>query len=100
MPGGTPTKPSRVHIIRITDNGVGIPAEERSRVFAMFERGAAPLATPIPAAESAWPSANVWRQGHGGHIWIEEVPAARGTCVAFALAACVPDASPKAAAGR
>jgi two-component system sensor histidine kinase KdpD len=63
--------------VRVTDEGPGIPLEERDRVFEAFYRGSSTPDTPGSGLGLAIAKAVV--VAHGGRIWIED--AARGGCV-------------------
>ena len=68
-------------VIRVADNGIGIPEEERGRVFEMFHRAAGPdyRGTGLGLA-----IVHKVVTRHGGRVWIEDaVPS--GTCVVLSL---------------
>jgi signal transduction histidine kinase len=68
-------------IVAVRDNGIGIPADQRSRVFEMFARvqpgGVAGHGVGLSTCERI-----VTR--HGGRIWADEAPGG-GTIVSFTL---------------
>ncbi len=67
----------------VSDNGEGIPAERRERMFEMFTRG-----NPQGDAQSMGVGLAICRklvQRHGGRIWIED--ANPGAAVRFTLSA-------------
>jgi two-component system sensor histidine kinase KdpD len=63
--------------VRVTDEGPGIPLEERDRVFEAFYRGSTTPDTPGSGLGLAIAKAVV--VAHGGRIWIEDEP--HGGCV-------------------
>jgi two-component system sensor histidine kinase KdpD len=63
--------------VRVTDEGPGIPLEERDRVFEAFYRGSTTPDTPGSGLGLAIAKAVV--VAHGGRIWIEDAP--HGGCV-------------------
>ncbi len=54
----------------VTDNGIGIPAEDRRRIFQMFERGRARDSYPGTGMGLAICKRIV--EQHGGDIWVED----------------------------
>ena len=68
--------------VRVTDEGPGIPLEERDRVFEAFYRGSSTPDTPGSGLGLAIAKAVV--VAHGGRIWIED-PARGGCVVAFEI---------------
>jgi len=67
--------------VRVTDQGPGIPAEERDRVFEAFYRGEAASGVGSGLGLAI---ARAIVLGHGGRIWVGGVPGG-GTAVVFAL---------------
>ena len=63
--------------VRVADQGLGVPEEERDRVFEAFYRGSSSPETPGSGLGLAISKAVV--VAHGGRIWIEE--ADDGGCV-------------------
>lgn len=57
-----------VWLLSIRDNGMGIPAQQSERVFAMFYR---PQSDPIPGAGVGLAIARRIMELHGGSIWVE-----------------------------
>jgi two-component system, OmpR family, sensor histidine kinase KdpD len=68
--------------VRVTDQGPGIPKEDRERVFEAFYRG--PRSPEMPGSGLGLAIANAIVTAHGGRIWIEGTPAG-GTTVVFEL---------------
>jgi K+-sensing histidine kinase KdpD len=102
-PAGTPIRIEAARgkrsmvVIRIIDQGPGIPVEERERVFDRFvrstagsddaHRGGTGLGLAIVRGLV---------EAHAGRVWVEESREGEGTRLAFAL----PAASPSAVAGE
>jgi len=59
--------------LRVTDNGVGIPAEEQARVFEIFHTG---LRRPGARRGTGIGLAIVKKiaESHGGRVWLESEP--------------------------
>jgi PAS domain S-box-containing protein len=70
-------------VIRVEDNGPGIPAEFSNRVFDSFFRADAGLARSTPGVGLGLSIAQGFVRAHGGQVWLEPKPV--GTCVAFSL---------------
>jgi two-component system sensor histidine kinase KdpD len=68
--------------VRVSDQGPGIPLDERDRVFEAFYRGSSSPETPGSGLGLAIAKAVV--VAHGGRIWIEETPGG-GCVVAFEI---------------
>ena len=68
--------------VRVADQGPGIPADERDRVFEAFYRGSSSPETPGSGLGLAISKAVV--VAHGGRIWIEEADGG-GCVVAFEI---------------
>ena len=75
----------------VTDNGIGIPPEDRRRIFQMFERGRARDGYPGTGMGLAICKRIV--EQHGGEIWVEE-SVSGGSAFHFTL----PDAGVRTAA--
>jgi two-component system, OmpR family, sensor histidine kinase KdpD len=68
--------------VRVSDEGPGIPLDERDRVFEAFYRGSSSPETPGSGLGLAISKAVV--VAHGGRIWIEDNPGG-GCVVAFEI---------------
>jgi signal transduction histidine kinase len=73
-------------VCSVTDNGIGIPAEERERIFELFRRG--DREHSAPASGSGVGLAIVARvvERHGGRVWVED-GAQGGSCFRVTLPA-------------
>ncbi len=58
--------------IVVADNGAGVPAEERDKIFEMFQRGSTGFGQSGTGVGLAFCRRVV--EGHGGHIWVEDGP--------------------------
>ena len=70
-------------IVRVEDEGPGIPAEASDRIFDSFYRVENGLSRSNTGAGLGLAICQGFVQAHGGEIWLEPVP--QGTCVAFSL---------------
>lgn len=70
-------------VVRVEDQGLGIPADKSQRVFESFYRIQDGLTRSTPGAGLGLAICQGFVRAHGGEIWLE--PRARGTCVAFSL---------------
>lgn len=70
-------------VIRVQDEGPGIPSEDSERVFESFYRVENGLKRTKPGAGIGLAICQGFVRAHGGEIWLE--PRARGTSVAFSL---------------
>ena len=61
-------------IVTVSDQGVGVPFEEQSRVFESFFRGARERHQRTPGAGLGLYLAKAIVQAHGGRIWVESNP--------------------------
>jgi signal transduction histidine kinase len=77
---------NRMHAIRISDHGPGIPADFKSRLFGKFQRADDSLTTSKPGSGLGLSIARQLVRDHGGDIRCEPVPAA-GTCFIITLPA-------------
>lgn len=72
-------------IVRVQDEGVGIPVEEQERVFERFYQ-----AEGAPAGHSGGAGLGLYLcrrivEAHGGRIWLERPESGVGSCFAFQL---------------
>lgn len=74
-------------VIRVLDDGPGVPAELRDHIFERFVRGAASRAHPNGGMGLGLPIVRGLVEAQGGRVWLEETPAGAGACFAFSLPA-------------
>ncbi len=96
-PAGTPVRVSAAvndHrlVVRVEDEGPGIPPEHSRRIFDSFYRVQDGLARNTPGAGLGLAISQGFVRAHGGDIWLEERPI--GTCVAFSLPLTQPNGGP------
>lgn len=79
--------------VRVADNGPGVPAEDRARIFHMFNRREAGGRGGLGLA-----IAQAFVEAHGERIWAEDPPGrnARGARFVFTLPICEHDADEEA----
>ncbi len=70
-------------IVRVEDEGPGIPAEDSERIFQSFYRVENGLTRPAPGAGLGLAICQGFVRAHGGEIWLE--PSPKGTRIAFSL---------------
>lgn len=70
-------------IVRVEDQGPGIPLEHSDRIFDSFFRIQDGLVREAPGAGIGLAICQGFVHAHGGEIWIEPRP--KGACVAFSL---------------
>jgi signal transduction histidine kinase len=70
-------------MVRVEDEGPGIPAEESKHIFESFYRIENGLDRSAPGAGLGLAICRGFVQAHGGEIWMEPRPL--GTCIAFSL---------------
>lgn len=83
-------------IVRVEDEGPGIPAEDSQRIFQSFYRVENGLTRPAPGAGLGLAICQGFVRAHGGEIWLE--PSPKGTCIAFSLPIEKPAIQPEASA--
>lgn len=71
-------------VITVSDEGVGIPFEEQSRVFERFFRGARERRQRTPGAGLGLYLAKAIVEAHGGRMWVESNPG-EGAAFSFAI---------------
>lgn len=71
-------------VVSVTDRGLGIPPEDRERVFERFAQVAGPKAIRRGFGLGLT-FCRLAVEGHGGHIWIEAGPDGRGSRFIFTL---------------
>ena len=85
-------------IVRVEDEGPGIPAEDSQRIFQSFYRVENGLTRPAPGAGLGLAICQGFVRAHGGDIWLE--PSPKGTCIAFSLPIESPTIQPATSARR
>ena len=76
-------------VIRVIDQGPGIPASERLHVFEPFAQGSTHESRTTAGAGIGLAVVADVVTAHSGRVWIEDGPGDRGTCVSIALPALV-----------
>jgi signal transduction histidine kinase len=85
--GGTITVQGRVAadeaiLIRVIDQGIGIPADELTKIFERFYRAENQVTSAVRGAGLGLPVCQGIVEAHGGRIWAESEPGAGSTfCV-------------------
>ena len=79
----TAARRSNQIVVRVEDQGPGIPPEESERIFESFYRVENGLIREAPGAGIGLAICQGFIQAHGGEIWLE--PRSQGTSVAFSL---------------
>jgi signal transduction histidine kinase len=72
-------------VVRVADNGAGIPKDERERVFDRFHRNNEPAFRNIPGTGLGLYISRQLAEGHGGSLVIESSTPDDGTVFALAL---------------
>jgi signal transduction histidine kinase len=85
-------------VLSVADDGPGIPAADRERVFERFYRSAAAAGSPAPGSGLGLTIARAMAELHGGRLWVADAADASGPGATFCLA--VPVASGPGRPGR
>ena len=72
-------------IVRVEDNGVGIPKNQRERVFERFFRSPDPEMAKVPGVGLGLYISRGLIEGHGGKLIVEKSDPKRGTVFAMSL---------------
>jgi signal transduction histidine kinase len=72
-------------VVRVEDNGVGIPEEQREQVFDRFYRGASPVVLKIPGVGLGLYISRKLAEHYGGSLVVESSTPGEGTVFALAL---------------
>jgi signal transduction histidine kinase len=78
-------------VVRVADNGAGIPEKERERVFDRFHRNNEPAFRNVPGTGLGLYISRQLAEGHGGRLAIESSTPGDGTVFALALPLSVAD---------
>ena len=70
-------------VVRVQDNGPGVPAADRDTIFEKFRQGGDALARP-PGTGLGLPISRQIVEHFGGRMWLEQ-DQGRGACFAFRL---------------
>ena len=73
--------------VSVEDEGPGIPAAERARVFEPFMQGASGQERATTGAGIGLAVVADLVSAHGGRVWVDDAPRGRGARVSFALPA-------------
>lgn len=74
-------------VIRVRDDGPGVPVELRDHIFERFVRGADSRANPNAGMGLGLPIVRGLVEAQGGHVWLEDSAPGSGACFAFSLPA-------------
>jgi signal transduction histidine kinase len=60
--------------VDVVDTGIGVPAEDRERIFESFQRGVSGLSNKYPGTGLGLAISRQLVEMHGGRIWVESTP--------------------------
>jgi len=72
-------------VVRVEDNGIGIPKNQRERVFERFFRSSDPMMAKVPGVGLGLYISRGLVEGHGGKLVVEKSDAKSGTVFAMSL---------------
>jgi two-component system phosphate regulon sensor histidine kinase PhoR len=76
-------------VVRVDDQGPGVPAEDRDRIFERFVRGSTARARgqerPVRGSGIGLALVKHIVESHGGRAWVEEVTRGRSGGASFAI---------------
>ena len=70
-------------VVKVEDEGPGIPSEDHERIFKSFYRASNELSHTTPGFGLGLSICQGFIKAHGGEIWTE--PCATGACIAFSI---------------
>lgn len=86
-------------LLRVADQGIGVPPEELERIFQPFGRASNAAALNIPGLGLGLYICRQIAEQHGGRLWAESAGAEQGTAMHLWLPGeetATPEASPRA----
>jgi signal transduction histidine kinase len=81
-------------VVRVADNGAGIAASERERVFERFHRSNEPAFRSVPGTGLGLYISRQLAEGHGGSLVVESSTPGAGTTFALSLPLAMTTATP------
>jgi len=72
-------------VLWVRDEGVGVPTEERERIFERFHRVDTSLSRETPGVGMGLYICRVIAEAHNGHVWVESEGAGRGSTFFLSL---------------
>jgi signal transduction histidine kinase len=72
-------------VVSVHDEGIGIDAEDRQRIFERFYRVDDSAARKTPGSGLGLYLAKAVVEAHGGRIWVESGPGGKGSIFRFSL---------------
>lgn len=81
-------------LVRVADNGIGIPQSEQERVFERFHRANEPAFRNVPGTGLGLYISRQLAEGHRGSLVVESSTPGRGTVFALTLPLAMPESTP------
>ena len=66
-------------VVGVSDQGIGIPVEEQSKLFQRFQRLGASKMSNVPGFGLGLRVCRILVEAHGGRIWVESAPGSGST---------------------